>query len=302
MKAAIVGLGKMGMQISERWVRAGNEVIAYDRRPEVVQSAVQHGAKSASSRQNVVEQFGDDKAVIWLMIPAGAVAAELNEWLKVLRPGDIVLDGGNSDFRDTVKHAKLAGSKKVDLVDVGTSGGVLGVENGFSMMAGGEQKAFATVEPLLQALAKPYGGYHYFGKSGAGHFVKMVHNGIEYGIMESLAEGYSVLKKGPYKDLDLAAAAQVWQQSSIIQSNLNELIGEELKVNPNLTGIKGYVAENGEARWTLQVAKELGLELPSIQAALDIRVGSQHGQTSFATKLLAAMRNRFGGHNLNKNG
>jgi 6-phosphogluconate dehydrogenase len=302
MKAAIIGLGKMGMQISERWARAGHDVIAYDTRPEVTHAAVSHGAAAASSRKNVVEQFGDKQAVVWLMIPAGVVKDELGEWLKVLKPGDIVIDGGNSNFNDTVKHHELTASKEIDLVDVGTSGGVLGVENGFSMMVGGEEKAYKVVEPLLQALAKPYGGYHYFGASGAGHFVKMVHNGIEYGIMESLAEGYDVLKKSPYKILDLAAVAEVWQQGSIIQSNLNELIGEELKVNPELKGIKGYVAENGEARWTLKVAKEQGIELPAIQSALNVRIGSEHGQTSYATKLLAAMRNRFGGHNLNKNG
>ncbi|MGH7237564.1 MAG: NAD(P)-binding domain-containing protein, partial [Candidatus Saccharimonadales bacterium] len=201
MKTAIIGLGKMGMQISERWVRAGHEVVAYDTRPEVILAAVAHGAKSASSRQAVVDEFGLAQAVIWLMIPASAVAAELGEWLEVLRPGDIVIDGGNSDFLDTVKHSATAASKKIDLVDVGTSGGVLGIENGFSMMAGGAKEAFDAAEPLLQALAKPYGGYHYFGKSGAGHFVKMVHNGVEYGMMESLAEGYNVLKYGPYADL-----------------------------------------------------------------------------------------------------
>jgi 6-phosphogluconate dehydrogenase len=168
------------------------------------------------------------------------------------------------------------------------------------MMVGGNEQGYQTLEPALVSLAKPHGGYHYFGPAGAGHYVKMVHNAIEYGIMESYAEGYRMLKEGAYDNLDLAAAANVWQRGSIISSGLNALTLEALHENPELTGIDGYVAESGEARWTLEYAKEKGIPLPSIQASFDVRLASQTGETSFATKLLAAMRNKFGGHQLNK--
>jgi 6-phosphogluconate dehydrogenase len=185
------------------------------------------------------------------------------------------------------------------LLDVGTSGGIWGYENGFSMMAGGDEASFRTIEPALKTLAQPSGAYQHFGPSGAGHYVKMVHNAIEYGMMESLAEGYQMLKEGPYQDLDLGAAGEVWQHRSVITSWLNELCRDALKENPELSGIDGIVAESGEARWTLETAKELGKELPSIQAAFNVRLASQKGQVGFATKLLAAMRGKFGGHEIN---
>jgi 6-phosphogluconate dehydrogenase len=168
------------------------------------------------------------------------------------------------------------------------------------MMVGGNEQGYQALEPALISLAKPHGGYHYFGPAGAGHYVKMVHNAIEYGVMESYAEGYRMLKEGAYDNLDLAAAANVWQRGSIISSDLNGLTLEALHENPELSGIDGYVAESGEARWTLEYAKEKGIPLPSIQASYDVRLASQKGDVSFATKLLAAMRNKFGGHALNK--
>src|SRR3989344_381231 len=167
------------------------------------------------------------------------------------------------------------------------------------MMVGGNQAAFAAIEPIFQTLAKPAGAYHYFGVSGSGHFVKMVHNSIEYGMMESLAEGYRLLKEGAYKNLDLAAAGEVWQRGSVVNSWLNELARQALAENPSLEGINGVVAESGETRWTLETAKELGIPLPAIQKSFDVRLASQKGDTNFATKLLAAMRAKFGGHSLN---
>jgi len=186
-----------------------------------------------------------------------------------------------------------------EFVDVGTSGGIMGFENGFSMMVGGSESGFQALEPALTSLAKPHGSYHYFGPSGAGHYVKMVHNAIEYGMMESLAEGYRMLKEGAYEHLDLAAAGDVWQNGSIVNSSLNMLTTQALHENPELEGIEGSVAESGEARWTLEYAKENNIPLPAIQAAFDVRLASQAGERTFATKLLAAMRNKFGGHNLN---
>ena len=215
--------------------------------------------------------------------------------------GSIIIDGGNSDFRHTRELNQTVQAKGCQLIDVGTSGGIWGYQNGFSMMVGGDSvEAVTALEPALKILAAPEGAYHHFGPSGSGHFVKMTHNAIEYGMMESLAEGYRILKDCPYKDIDLAAAGDVWQHHSVVTSWLNELARDALRENPNLDGIDGFVAETGEARWTLEVAKALGLDLPGIQAAFDVRLASQQGQTSFATKLLADIRNKFGGHELNK--
>ena len=186
------------------------------------------------------------------------------------------------------------------LLDVGTSGGVWGYKNGFSMMAGGDKTVFSSIEPALKTLAQPSGAYDHFGSSGSGHYVKMVHNAIEYGMMESLAEGYRMLKEGAYENIDLAAAGEVWQHGSVVTSWLNELSQSALSENPELKGIDGFVAESGEARWTLETAKEMGIPLPAIQTAFDVRLASQKGETNFATKLLAAMRNKFGGHQINK--
>lgn len=302
MKIAVVGLGKMGMQIVQRLLHDSHEVIAIDPNHEAVEQAVKYGASQSSDRANALEKFGDDKPIVWLMIPAGLVDQELDEWLKVLPAESIIIDGGNSDFRDTKKHAALADQKNIHLVDVGTSGGVLGITNGFSMMVGGDKSSAEFIEPVLDCLAKPSGAHHYFGESGSGHYVKMVHNAIEYGVMESLAEGYRALKEGAYAGLDLAAAGEVWQHGSIIKSDLNALVVSALEKNPELAGITGYVAENGEARWTLEIAREKGFDMPAIQTALDVRLESQKGKTNFATKILAALRNEFGGHNLNSNG
>jgi len=184
------------------------------------------------------------------------------------------------------------------LLDIGTSGGVWGITNGFSMMVGGERAAYEALVPALDTLAQPNGGHDFFGASGAGHYVKMVHNAIEYGMMESLAEGYRMLKEGPYKEIDLAKAGDVWQESSVVTSWLNDLTRQALHENPELENIEGVVAESGEARWTLETAEQLGISLPAIQTSLDVRVASQNGDVTFATKLLAAMRNKFGGHNI----
>lgn len=301
MKIAIQGLGRMGMQIAQKLAESEHTLIAHNRSKDKIDEAAAFGAVSAYEKQDVLQAFGDDRVVLWIMLPADIVDAEVDEWLGMIPQGSIIIDGGNSDFRLTQKLNEVIKARGSTLVDVGTSGGVWGYQNGFCMMAGcDDAEVFAVIEPILQVLAAPTGAYHYFGPSGSGHFVKMTHNAIEYGIMESLAEGYRILKEGPYKDLDLAAAGDVWQHHSVITSWLNELARDALKENPELTGIDGYVAENGEARWTLEVAQKLGIPMPSIQASFDVRLASQQGEVSFATKLLAAIRNKFGGHALNK--
>lgn len=301
MKIAVQGLGRMGLQIARKLSEDGHEVIAHNRSREPIDEAVGYGAKPAYTKQEVLDAFGGERAVVWIMLPAEIVDEHLDEWLELLPRGSIIIDGGNSDFRLTKQRNERVKAKGMTLLDCGTSGGVWGYQNGFSMMAGGDStEAFTSVEPAFKSLAKPEGAYHHFGGSGSGHYVKMTHNAIEYGIMESLAEGYRMLKEGAYEGLDLAAAGEVWQHHSVITSWLNELCRDALKENPNLDGIDGYVAESGEARWTLEVAKDMNIPLSAIQTSFDVRVASQKGETNFATKLLAAMRNKFGGHNINK--
>ena len=299
MKIAVSGLGRMGGQIAQKLSENGHQVIAHNRSPEPIKTAVSFGAKAAYSKEEVIKLFGDHRPVIWLMLPDSIIEHELEEWLKLLPKDSLLIDGGNSDFRQTQLHFDLVQAAGITLVDVGTSGGVWGYKNGFSMMVGGDQGAFKAIEPVLKTLAAPDGAYQYFGPSGSGHFVKMVHNAIEYGMMQSLAEGYRMLKEGPYKEIDLAAAGEVWQHGSVVTSWLNELTRQALRENPTLEGVEGKVAESGEARWTLEVARQIKLPMPAIQAAFDVRVASQDGETNFATKLLAAMRNKFGGHQIN---
>ena len=300
MKIAIAGLGRMGMQIARKLSEDGHTVIAHNRSPEKVDEAADYGAQKAYSKQDVVTAFQGDQAVLWLMVPADVIEDELNAWLDILPAGSILIDGGNTDYRLTRKHAELVEERGSQLLDSGTSGGVWGYRRGFSMMIGGDSDTFSTLEPVFKTLAQPTGGYQHFGDPGSGHYVKMVHNAIEYGMMESLAEGYRMLKEGPYDNIDLKAAGDVWQNNSVITSWLNELTRDAIAENPNLDGIDGYVAESGEARWTIETAKELGIPLPSIEASFDVRLASQKGETNFATKLLSAMRNKFGGHTLNK--
>jgi 6-phosphogluconate dehydrogenase len=302
MKIAIQGLGKMGAQIARKLAENKHTVIANDRSQEAIDAAVSYGGIAAVTKQAIVDAFDGDQVVVWVMIPAEVVEAELNEWVDILPTGSIVIDGGNSDFRFTKQRNELLAAKGLHLIDCGTSGGVWGYQNGFSMMIGSDSiQAFQAIEPALKTLSAPEGAYHHFGPSGAGHYVKMVHNAIEYGMMESLAEGYRMLKDGPYKELDLAEAGEVWQHHSVITSWLNELTRDALRENPELDGIDGLVAESGEARWTLETAREMGIPLQAIQASFDVRLASQKGDVNFATKLLAAMRNKFGGHTININ-
>jgi 6-phosphogluconate dehydrogenase len=298
MKIAISGLGRMGGQIARKLHENGHEVVAHNRSPEKVDEAKAYGAIPAYSDQDVVDAFDGGPVVLWIMLPADIIESKIDEWLQILPKGSVVIDGGNSDYRGDKARAERVAAAGSQLLDIGTSGGVWGLENGFSMMVGGDKAAYDTVVPALETLAHPRGGHQHFGESGTGHFVKMVHNAIEYGMMQSLAEGYRVLKEGPYKELDLAAAGDIWQQSSVVTSWLNDLTRQALHENPNMDGISGVVAESGEARWTLETANELNIPMPAIQAAFDVRLASQQGDVDFSTKLLAAMRNKFGGHNI----
>ncbi len=299
MKIAISGLGRMGGQIAKKLHENGHEVVAHNRSPEKVDEAKAYGATPAYTDQEAVDAFGSEPVVLWIMLPAEIIDSKVDEWLQILPSGSTIIDGGNSDYRGDAARAERAATAGVKLLDIGTSGGVWGLENGFSMMVGGDKTSYDTVVPALDTLSQPRGGHQYFGTNGTGHFVKMVHNAIEYGMMQSLAEGYRVLKEGPYADLDLAAAGDVWQQSSVVTSWLNDLTRQALHENPEMDGISGVVAESGEARWTLETAKDAGIPMPAIQASFDVRLASQQGEVDFSTKLLAAMRAKFGGHDIN---
>lgn len=279
-----------------RLLENGQEVVVMNRSPEPVEAAVKLGAEAAADYHELISKL--DPVVIWLMLPSEIVERQFSNLLPLLPKGAIVIDGGNSNFKHSRERAQRAAKLGVNFIDVGTSGGILGRSAGYCMMVGGDEASVSLIKPALQALAAPYGWRHFPG-AGTGHYVKMVHNAIEYGVMESYAEGYRMLKEGPYKNIDLAAAGEVWQNGSIIESKLNELSVDALRENPSLEGIDGVVAESGETRWTLETAKELGVDLPAIQDSFDVRLKSQAGEVNFATKLLAAMRNKFGGHQIN---
>lgn len=298
MKIAISGLGRMGSQIARKLAEGGHEVIAHNRSRGPVDEAAGYGATPAYEKRDVVDAFQGNPVILWIMIPADVIEGELTSWLELLPAGSIIIDGGNSDYRGDKARADRVAAVGSTLLDIGTSGGIWGYENGFSMMVGGNASAYQQFIPALDTLAKPRGGHSHFGPNGTGHYVKMVHNAIEYGMMQSLAEGYRMLKEGPYPDIQLAKAGDVWQQSSVVTSWLNDLTRQALHENPTLDSISGVVAESGEARWTLETAKALNIPTPAIQASFDVRLASQKGEINFATKLLAAMRNKFGGHNI----
>lgn len=298
MKIAISGLGRMGSQIARKLTEGGHIVIAHNRSHEPIDELVAFGAVPAYQKTDVIAAFHDSPVVLWIMLPADVIETELVSWLAILPTGSIIIDGGNSDYRGDDARAKQVAAAGSTLLDIGTSGGVWGYDNGFSMMVGGNKTAYDQLVSALDTLAAPRGGHQHFGPSGAGHYVKMVHNAIEYGMMQSLAEGYRMLKEGPFSTIDLAKAGDVWQQSSVVTSWLNDLTRQALHENPSLDNVSGVVAESGETRWTLETAKELHIPLPAIQASFDVRVASQKGDVNFATKLLAAMRNRFGGHDI----
>jgi len=300
MKLAIVGLGKMGGQIVEKLVTGRHEVIGFDQNAEAVAAAQAVGATGAHAKAEVVAGFGDQPAVVWLMIPSQFVETELPEWLNLLPAGSTLIDGGNSDYRLSRDRAVVCADHGINFIDVGTSGGVHGISNGFSMMVGGNDGTVQNLASVFATLSAPNGGWRHVGPAGAGHYVKMVHNAIEYGMMQSLAEGYQLLKTGPYDNLDLVDISQVWEEGSIIASNLNALTSGALAANPTLEGIDGVVAESGEARWAIETAHAGGYTLPAIEESLKVRLASQQGQVSFGTKLLAAMRNAFGGHTINQ--
>jgi 6-phosphogluconate dehydrogenase len=296
MELGMIGLGKMGGFMTERLVRGGHRVVGYDRDATAVQRVVDKGAGGADSLDKLFAQLKAPRAV-WLMVPAGApVDQTIDSLLPHLAPGDTIIDGGNSYYKDSVRRAAALAPKKISFVDCGTSGGVWGLTEGYSMMVGGDVDTIKRLAPIFQTLApSPDKGWGRVGPAGSGHFVKMVHNGIEYGIMQAYAEGLDLLRHKNEFGLDLLQISKIWQYGSVIRSWLLDLTVDALSKNPTLEGIGAYVTDSGEGRWTVIEGVNLGVPLPVISGALDARFRSQDTEP-FANKLLAMMRHEFGGH------
>jgi 6-phosphogluconate dehydrogenase len=285
MKLGMVGLGRMGGNMTERLRRDGHDVETYAR------TAPDRTADSIVELATKLEQ----PRVVWLMIPAGAPTEHaVQNLLPLLEDGDTIVDGGNSNFRDSMRRAATAQEKGVFFLDAGVSGGIWGLAEGYCVMVGGDEEAFRQVEPALQTLA-PEGGYAHVGPAGAGHFVKMVHNGIEYGLMQAYAEGFDLLRGVDDFELDLRQIAALWQHGSVVRSWLLELLERAFEQDPGLESIRGYVEDSGEGRWTVHEAIDASVPLPAIALALFARFSSREDE-SFAAKVNAALRNQFGGH------
>jgi len=296
MELGMIGLGRMGANMTERLVRGGHRVVGYDLKAESRARVEAIGAVSATSLEGVVAKLALPRT-LWLMVPAGDITdATIASLVPLLQAGDAIVDGGNSNYKDTLRRAGMLGERKIDFVDCGTSGGVWGLAEGYSMMIGGDVQSVERLRPIFETLAPARdAGWGRVGPAGSGHFTKMVHNGIEYGLMQAYAEGFSILEHKKEFGLDLHQIAEIWRQGSVVRSWLLDLTSEALAKNPTLAGIAPYVSDSGEGRWTLAEAIDLDVPAPVIALSLIARLRSRDAD-SFADKLLAAMRNQFGGH------
>ena len=297
MQLAIIGLGKMGANMARRLCRGGIEVIGYNRSNEITRQLVkEEGMKAADSLTDAVQQLATPR-LVWLMLPSGDPTENtLNDLLKLLEPGDVVIDGGNSNYHDSQRRGQLLQQHDMGFIDAGTSGGVWGLENGYCLMVGGEAQHVKRLEPALKVLAPAADhGWAHVGPVGAGHFSKMIHNGIEYGMMQAYAEGFALLKGKSEFNLDLAQISELWRHGSVVQSWLLDLMAGFLDKDQQLDAIKPYVADSGEGRWTVDEATAQGTPAPVLALALHMRFASQDSN-GYGNKLLAMMRNSFGGH------
>ncbi|NQU13451.1 MAG: decarboxylating 6-phosphogluconate dehydrogenase [Desulfobacteraceae bacterium] len=295
MQIGMVGLGRMGMNMTKRLLRGKQGIVAYNRTPQKTDQVVKEGAMGAYSLHELVEKLSIPRTV-WVMLPAGAAVEDhINQLKEILEPGDIVIDGGNTYYKDDIRRADLLAEKGIRFMDVGVSGGIWGLEIGYCLMAGGKKETFEYLEPIFKTLA-PEEGYLFCGAAGAGHFVKMVHNGIEYGMMQAYGEGFGILEASPYAEaLNYAQVAHLWNQGSVVRSWLLELAEDAFKKDERLSGVRGYVEDSGEGRWTVQQAIETGVSAPVIALSLLRRFRSRE-KDSFSDKVLAALRKEFGGH------
>ncbi len=294
MEIGIYGLGRMGGNMAVRLLRGGHRVVASNRSRGPVDEAAQSGAEPAYSIAEMVQKLQASPRVVWLMVPSGQVTDDaLGEVMALLKPGDIIIDGGNSNWKDTVRRSGTVTAAGMHFMDCGTSGGIWGLKEGYSLMIGGEQEIFQHCEPIFKTLAPP-NGYGYMGSHGAGHFVKMVHNGVEYGMLQAYGEGFEIIEKSQFKP-DLREVTRVWQNGSVVRSWLLDLAALAFADDPTLSQIRGYVNDSGEGRWTVQAAIDEDVPAPVITLSLLQRFVSRQPE-SFSAKVIAALRNQFGGH------
>jgi 6-phosphogluconate dehydrogenase len=293
MKAAMIGLGRMGHNMTERLLRRGHQMVIFNRNQNAYQGLVELGAVVAPSLEELPSLL-EPPRVAWVMVPAGQATEDvLHRLFEIFSPGDIVIDGGNSYFRDSMRRAQEAAQHGIRFIDSGTSGGIWGLQNGYCLMVGGDPDAVHYARPIFEDLAPPDGFLH-VGPAGAGHFVKMVHNGIEYGLLQAYGEGFEVLKASEFP-LDLGAIAALWNHGSVVRSWLLELLERAYRDNPDLSGIRGYVDDSGEGRWTVEEALRENVPAPVITLSLLARLASRQDE-SYSAKVIAALRNQFGGH------
>jgi len=298
MKIAMLGLGKMGGNMAARLIRNGVSVVGYDNNQSVVKELVNtENLIGATSIEDTLSKL-DRQKIIWMMLPAGEITEnQIKDLIPQLSPGDIIIDGGNSNYKHSVKRGKLLEENQIGFMDCGTSGGVWGLDNGYCLMVGGTPEVAKVIEPVLKALAvTPEAGWLHAGPVGAGHFTKMIHNGIEYGMMESFAEGLELLKGKEEFNLDIAQITELWRHGSVVRSWLLDLTAEALAADQTLDEIAPYVADSGEGRWTVVESIEQGIPCPVLTLALQVRFRSQEKQKGYGYKVLSTMRNAFGGH------
>ena len=300
MQLGIVGLGRMGGNMAQRLLRGGHDLVVYDPNPQAVEAQTGAGAVGAASLGELAAKLDAPRAV-WSMVPSGdATEATIAALADELEPGDVIIDGGNANYRDTIRRAGTLAERGIALLDAGTSGGVWGLAEGYSLMIGGDRGAVERLEPIFQTLAPgPDRGYGHVGGSGAGHFVKMVHNGIEYGMMQAYAEGFELMAAKEEMGLDLSQIAEIWRYGSVVRSWLLDLTAAALEEDPDLAGLESYVEDSGEGRWTLQESIDLAVPIPVIALSLQARFRSRQ-ESPLGPRLLAAMRNQFGGHAVRK--
>ena len=297
MQLGFVGLGKMGLKMVTRLERGGHDIVAFDRSAEAIAKAEAVKASGAGSLDDLIKALKAPRHV-WAMVPAGdPTESTIDALSKLLSPGDVIIDGGNTNFHDDVRRAKTLAEKRLHYVDAGTSGGIWGLTEGYCLMVGGEADICKRLEPIFLTLA-PKDGYMHVGDHGAGHYVKMVHNAIEYGMMQAYAEGFELMQASPYKP-DLAKVAELWDHGSVVRSWLLQLAARALKEDPGLTKLTGYVEDSGEGRWTLLEGIERSVPMPALTASIFTRFRSRQTNT-YAERMLAALRNQFGGHAVKK--
>ena len=298
MKLGFIGLGKMGFAMVTRLLNGGHEIVTYDTNEQTCKEIAEKGAEISSSIDDLISKL-DSPRIIWIMVPAGVITDDIILSMKsLLSRGDIVIDGGNSNYKESIEHSNILHDNGIHFLDAGTSGGIWGLSEGYCLMIGGNKQAYETAVPIFKTLA-PENGYLYTGKAGSGHYVKMIHNGIEYAMMESYAEGFEILKEKKEFDIDITAIANLWNNGSVVRSWLLELIHSALQEDSELSDIAPYVEDSGEGRWTVIEAIDTNIPAPVIAFSLMNRFRSRQ-DNPFSMKLLAAMRNKFGGHSIKK--